>query len=194
MSRNLECPLCLEPFTHACETSCGHAFCAPCILDLWKSNNKTAKIKCPTDRREVSMMIPSYTIRSEVDYYRTNNGGLAGGQGVYLTEREYDAQIEEYNNVNAMTGRNMGVQLQEDWVLVKRIIADKNIIYKIGLFLTILIGIGYFLYPADIIPDEIGWIGYLDDVFVMIACLWGLILFVEWYRKQLIRRIHISAA
>eukprot|EP01088_Endostelium_zonatum_P022396 TRINITY_DN959_c0_g1_i1.p1 TRINITY_DN959_c0_g1~~TRINITY_DN959_c0_g1_i1.p1 ORF type:complete len:226 (+),score=58.52 TRINITY_DN959_c0_g1_i1:22-699(+) len=184
-NRNFECPLCLETFIAATETSCGHCFCAPCLLSLYKSNGKQ-KIKCPTDRREVSMMIPSWTIRSAVE--EKNPAGELKG---YKTTREYDEEIEEYNTTFLDAKRAVVTHIQEDFVLLGRIFRGRVLIYKIIVIALFILSVGYLVWPADIIPDaENGIIGYSDDFFVVLATLWILALFIEWYRRRLAASVH----
>eukprot|EP01090_Pellita_catalonica_P008630 TRINITY_DN1971_c0_g1_i4.p1 TRINITY_DN1971_c0_g1~~TRINITY_DN1971_c0_g1_i4.p1 ORF type:complete len:245 (-),score=4.93 TRINITY_DN1971_c0_g1_i4:34-768(-) len=182
MATNLECPLCLDTFTAACETSCGHAFCAPCILQVWEVGSRQGKIKCPIDRRMVSMLIPSWTLRAEVDI-RDHEKGIK-------STKEYDIQIEDYNQKNSLKPRNFSDQAQEDWILLRKMFAERKIIYKVLIFVTMFVGFLYFVAPADLIPDSYGLIGYLDDVCVVLLCFWAIILLLEWYRKKLLSSIH----
>eukprot|EP01089_Gocevia_fonbrunei_P003251 TRINITY_DN1316_c0_g3_i1.p1 TRINITY_DN1316_c0_g3~~TRINITY_DN1316_c0_g3_i1.p1 ORF type:complete len:194 (-),score=16.01 TRINITY_DN1316_c0_g3_i1:19-600(-) len=188
---NLECPLCLELLVAACETSCGHAFCAPCIVGVWKSSNRSHKIVCPVDRREVSMLIPSWTIRGEVEAKRSPN---TKGFSQYLTDREYDVQIDEYNTAYASMSRPAKYQFQEHMILLRRVWRESNTGYKVFLIGLALLGAIYFLYPTDLIPDAYGLIGFADDIFVIAAILWVVYLFVEWYRRKLVARIHTSSS
>jgi len=40
------------------------------MIRLWESKGKENKILCPLDRRQVSMLIPAYALRSEVSLRR----------------------------------------------------------------------------------------------------------------------------
>lgn len=49
---------------HTCIVSWTNS--APCLLHLWNSTGKNERIACPLDRRPVSMLIPSFALRTEV--------------------------------------------------------------------------------------------------------------------------------
>lgn len=47
----LNCPMCMEPFTQPKSLSCGHAFCSNCLHKAVKTNQYTDTLNCPTCRR-----------------------------------------------------------------------------------------------------------------------------------------------
>jgi len=57
-----DCPICLESVQWACETACGHAFCAPCFL-RWSKRFSVRTVTCPLDRRPVQAVYASAALR-----------------------------------------------------------------------------------------------------------------------------------
>eukprot|EP01087_Luapelamoeba_hula_P018962 TRINITY_DN6202_c0_g1_i1.p1 TRINITY_DN6202_c0_g1~~TRINITY_DN6202_c0_g1_i1.p1 ORF type:complete len:252 (+),score=45.70 TRINITY_DN6202_c0_g1_i1:22-756(+) len=216
---NLECPVCFEVFVAATTTSCGHSYCAPCILRVWEKQQKRGKISCPLDRRPVSMLIPAYALRGEVDA-RKHAGEIGQDEDddrETLSVQEYDEQIEAYNEVFQNAPRNLLDQAHEDWVLAQRIFtgnaaagtpgagighggggggaaplhaatahqAPGTSMYKVVILASFLVAFLYLIFPMDLIPDSLGLVGLVDDVFVVLAVLWVVITVIEMYRRNL---------
>ena len=50
-----ECPICLQERAHLCSTSCGHAFCQPCLTRWIESMAAdTTTVSCPICRRDLA--------------------------------------------------------------------------------------------------------------------------------------------
>ncbi len=48
---------------------------------------------------------------------------------------------------------------------------EKKKIFWVFAVLCVLIGLAYFVFPADFIPDVIAFVGWLDDIVVNILTL-----------------------
>jgi len=55
--------------------------------------------------------------------------------------------------------------------------------------LTLAFVFFYFFLPWDLIPDELGLIGYVDDIAIILVGFWLLYLLAEWYREKLLQEI-----
>ncbi|KAK3000887.1 hypothetical protein RJ639_021506 [Escallonia herrerae] len=56
------CAICFGDFTIACKTSCGHWFCATCILQFWNYRAALEKCKCPICSRPISKLTPEVSL------------------------------------------------------------------------------------------------------------------------------------
>lgn len=74
LSQLLKCPICLGLLSAACDTNCGHAFCAPCILHHLKHS-----ARCPLCREEITSAHPSYVLRAMVESYRSARTEASAG-------------------------------------------------------------------------------------------------------------------
>ncbi|XP_076947450.1 uncharacterized protein LOC143619391 [Bidens hawaiensis] len=84
------CPICFDVFTVACQTNCGHWFCANCILRFWTYRTVLQKCNCPICARPISKLTPeeSLLIVQEAEvakvlkdvqrYNRLFQGGIKG--------------------------------------------------------------------------------------------------------------------
>jgi len=59
----LECPICQDVFTDACETSCGHGFCEFCLNQCLEKKPGV----CPVCQKNPSPVHPSYSLRTIVE-------------------------------------------------------------------------------------------------------------------------------
>ncbi|KAF0309975.1 E3 ubiquitin-protein ligase RNF170 [Amphibalanus amphitrite] len=55
------CPICLEGRRHAVETSCGHLFCAKCLLVHREQSEPLRPMLCPLCRQQVTLLFLCYT-------------------------------------------------------------------------------------------------------------------------------------
>jgi uncharacterized membrane protein YkvA (DUF1232 family) len=183
MNSHWECPLCLDVLTDAVETSCGHAFCAGCILRVWETDREQRPIRCPIDRRNVSMLIPSYALRAGVDAHRRETGQAiapdAGPAG------QYDGKVDQYNQRYLNADRPVIQRVQEDWVLFNRVMNGDLTLRKILTIITICLGFIYLILPFDLVPDSVGLVGLFDDVVVWLAIVWFVVALLESYRQNL---------
>ncbi|KAL6060348.1 Postreplication repair E3 ubiquitin-protein ligase RAD18 [Balamuthia mandrillaris] len=201
--RQYECPICLDPYVAAVTTSCGHTFCSPCLLELWNRGGKRNQVRCPMCRSNVSMLIPSLTTRSEVLNFQRSPGAPGSSSGVEMTRgqstHDYDAQIEEYNQRFREYDRSLPQQLNEDWVLLLRIFqtpassievgSGQHLLYKAMVAIAFVLMVIYLVVPFDLIPDFMGVVGYLDDLFMLLGGIWAVVLMVEYYRSNLLSRL-----
>ncbi|XP_035502838.2 RING-HC_RNF170 domain-containing protein isoform X1 [Scophthalmus maximus] len=50
------CPVCLQTASFPVQTSCGHLFCAPCLIAYWRHGSWLDAISCPLCRQKVSAL------------------------------------------------------------------------------------------------------------------------------------------
>ncbi|XP_035502840.2 RING-HC_RNF170 domain-containing protein isoform X3 [Scophthalmus maximus] len=48
------CPVCLQTASFPVQTSCGHLFCAPCLIAYWRHGSWLDAISCPLCRQKVT--------------------------------------------------------------------------------------------------------------------------------------------
>jgi len=154
-------------------TSCGHAFCGPCLLTLW-NRNKEIPISCPIDRSTVSILIPSYTLRAAVTAINK------------VINPNCDTEIQQYNQKFSNAPRTLLNTMTEDITLIRRAVRE-SLLYKIMVYVTIAFVVLYFLMPYDLIPDT-SIIGFIDDIALVIGGIIVLFWFAEWYRDTLIAK------
>eukprot|EP01111_Echinosteliopsis_oligospora_P018718 TRINITY_DN873_c0_g1_i1.p1 TRINITY_DN873_c0_g1~~TRINITY_DN873_c0_g1_i1.p1 ORF type:complete len:189 (+),score=7.26 TRINITY_DN873_c0_g1_i1:61-627(+) len=185
-SEHLECPICLSPFSHACTTSCGHCFCGSCLLDYWQKQGKSQKLKCPIDRREVSMIIPNYVLRREVLHQLKESGETN------VDAADIDSKIDEYNGFFANAPQPVTERLRDDLVVWNLMRSGGNTLYSLLTYASLVFATIYLFFPFDLIPDSYGLIGYMDDLALFAGAIWFIIYLVEVYKAKLLRqsRIH----
>jgi uncharacterized membrane protein YkvA (DUF1232 family) len=164
----------LEPLSHAVTTSCGHTFCARCILDVWKKRGQQDRpCECPVDRRAIAMLVPLYLLR---------------GDSVSSNATELDAAMAQYNARFASAPRAAGERLREAHALGRSLLPH-SLVLKVLLTAAVLIAATYFLLPRDLIPDSYGCVGYIDDACVALFCVWAVLAYIEDVRSKLIARL-----
>eukprot|EP00026_Physarum_polycephalum_P019079 Phypoly_transcript_20920.p1 GENE.Phypoly_transcript_20920~~Phypoly_transcript_20920.p1 ORF type:complete len:187 (+),score=9.28 Phypoly_transcript_20920:48-608(+) len=180
-SEHLDCPLCLEPFSHATTTSCGHCFCAPCILEYWNKKGRSSKVTCPIDRKPISLLIPNYVLRKEVSSQlrQHENSSLAA---------QYDREIETYNTKFAHQPQTVTESIREDWAMLGLMRAG-NFFHTILVYATLILVLLYLFFPFDLIPDELGLVGYVDDFAFLIGAIWFIRYLIHVYRDSLIQQV-----
>lgn len=159
--QGIQCPICLFPLEYACETSCGHAFCGNCFLQLVRAS-RTTIVKCPMDRQSVTCVVPSLTLRNQMD------------SDANPRERNViDKSLQEYNfraqwNLDsflrafgAWTSSSLSIPNRWNPILLSR----STIIHIISWL--------YILSPIDLLPEAVfGPLGYLDDLLILLYILY----------------------
>lgn len=65
--------------------------------------------------------------------------------------------------------RRVGIKVIYYVLLLFYVVKDKNTPLKDKL--VILGALGYFIFPADLIPDFIPFVGFTDDIAAIVACI-----------------------
>ncbi|KAJ1474261.1 hypothetical protein T484DRAFT_1833017 [Baffinella frigidus] len=90
------CPICLESVQWACETSCGHAFCAACFL-TWSQRFAMRTVTCPMDRRQVHAVYASAALRRR---HQRAPGHVPPSPSEVTRHAELDEQLLRFNERN----------------------------------------------------------------------------------------------
>eukprot|EP00741_Cyanophora_paradoxa_P020636 tig00021281_g19918.t1 len=80
----LKCPICLEDLSMAVETSCGHAYCAECLLEVVSHQPASARkpaCECPVCRSAIASVHPSFALRALVESKEGKGPPDAAGAG-----------------------------------------------------------------------------------------------------------------
>jgi uncharacterized membrane protein YkvA (DUF1232 family) len=82
-----------------------------------------------------------------------------------------------------------GDRLREDVALLRRASSESDLhrYIVIGLFILVVL---YIVLPFDLIPDDIGAIGFVDDFVIFFFVMIVLYVIAETYRRTLIDRGH----
>ena len=86
----------MELLNEACETSCSHAFCAPCLLECWRSAGQDRMVSCPVCRSPVRFIVASTTLRSVCNALAPAESRVAAAARA-AAARQRDADIGAYN-------------------------------------------------------------------------------------------------
>mmetsp|Transcript_27608 Transcript_27608/g.49800 ORF Transcript_27608/g.49800 Transcript_27608/m.49800 type:complete len:220 (+) Transcript_27608:552-1211(+) len=146
-----ECILCLDEIQNEVQATCGHLFCARCILAVWEHNN--AKLACPTCRGPIAILFANF---EESDSESTHAM----------------LEVSRYNCLYAEEERTWWKLLSDSPFLLRRFFTSLSnpstfTIYMKLLQLVILAFV-YLLVPYDIIPDTvIGIVGLIDDLIII---------------------------
>mmetsp|Transcript_24416 Transcript_24416/g.33917 ORF Transcript_24416/g.33917 Transcript_24416/m.33917 type:complete len:198 (+) Transcript_24416:1-594(+) len=172
---SLECSLCLDTFTAAVITNCGHSYCASCILDFWEKKNEKEQDKkcvpCPICNRKITLLIPNYSLRAASA--KLKEGGESG------EDKKWNNSIEDYTKRYSRTAEekkaSVGAiveEVQNDYALLNHATRE-SICYRYLVRVTaVIIGL-YFVSPIDIIPEaHLGLLGYIDDLAMILLGLW----------------------
>jgi len=105
-----------------------------------------------------------------------------------IIDKKNDSLIQEYNEKFQSLPRSIPLLIQEDTVLLRRLLKESRVYQAIAVF-TVIFGVLYFFLPADLIPDDLPLIGYLDDLIVVIFLILCSFWVAEWYRQRLLLQI-----
>jgi RING finger protein 170 len=171
------CCICLNAITLEVASPCGHIFCGICIVDLWESKQRQ-KLKCPLDRREISMLIRNFTVQQLsnpdpqtkriIDAIRLYNLNFSS-EPRSLKQKLLDAPYLLRNFFNFIRTRN-------GWLFFVR-----NILGCLYIALLFI----YILSPLDLIPDYLPIVGWIDDFLVIFyVLLYISILYFDFLRGR----------
>ncbi|RNA09020.1 E3 ubiquitin-ligase RNF170-like [Brachionus plicatilis] len=156
---HLNCPICLNVSNLPIETSCGHIFCANCIIQYHRISN-SLRINCPMCRQQVNYLLRLYS--SEEQQRQQEQYG------------EVFATIGSYNRRNGGQPRSLLEYIYDVPILFRHLMNELfsydgiSLWYRIRIIFFLLVAFCYFLSPLDIIPEALfGIFGFLDDLFVI---------------------------
>mmetsp|Transcript_21106 Transcript_21106/g.81920 ORF Transcript_21106/g.81920 Transcript_21106/m.81920 type:complete len:238 (-) Transcript_21106:91-804(-) len=152
------CPVCIATLVGATHLGCGHTYCVSCVTALVER----AGALCPMCRRPVTSAAPSYAIRT-----------LVASSGEEPEDALSDADIRELDRQLAELLRGgrggVGGWLQREWESTQ---ADWRRLMgrlrpPLPAWVVVLVAVLYLLCPIDVISDQAGLIGFLDDAVVL---------------------------
>jgi uncharacterized membrane protein YkvA (DUF1232 family) len=128
------------------------------LISYWESKGVNQPIPCPLDRTKVSMLIPNYVVRNEITRIQPDRQTQVFNS---------DDKVQEYNNKFANGPRNVGAQIKEDVYLLRHL-SQANPVMKFLFYAVLIFVVAYIFLPFDLIPDELGIVGLLDDLMIII--------------------------
>mmetsp|Transcript_9331 Transcript_9331/g.13887 ORF Transcript_9331/g.13887 Transcript_9331/m.13887 type:complete len:205 (+) Transcript_9331:38-652(+) len=147
--RTEECYLCLENIHFEVQTSCGHVYCAHCILEL---ANRSWDLKCPACRSLVSILFCNFNLKEAPS-------DISSGLARF--------------NVSNSGERSLWQVLYETPVMLKRVLNDRDYLGNWKAWSILLGGAVYLLLPEDFLPEsKLGiLLGSIDDILTLFLSL-----------------------
>ena len=84
-----------------------------------------------------------------------------------LSKAETMADDFDAEEAEAFSQKHKGAKWYEDFILLFKMVTDKDFEIGTGAYLAIAGALAYVVLPIDVIPDFIPGVGFLDDVFVI---------------------------
>ncbi|KAG9130621.1 hypothetical protein Leryth_011878 [Lithospermum erythrorhizon] len=139
------CPICFGDFTLPCRTSCGHWFCAGCILEVWHYRAAPQRCKCPICCCLIKNLVPEASLQAQKE------------EEVVGVLRS----VQEYNHLYAGGFHGLLMKVRASPLLTRSIF--QNLIdpgrlkqnYYIMRFFALLLASLYHIYECDFIPAGI---------------------------------------
>jgi len=155
------CPICLESQTQL-ETSCGHRFCAACIIQVWESGRLSNAIRCPLCRRSVSLIVEDAAKVKSID------------EKIKLYNWKFGRQCSWADYIRDIP-IVVRLLLRDIWHSVIVGVRDPNTVVTLAVQAQVLIVILscllYVFLPHDLVPDLTSPIGLLDDFILVVFVL-----------------------
>mmetsp|Transcript_98314 Transcript_98314/g.194802 ORF Transcript_98314/g.194802 Transcript_98314/m.194802 type:complete len:248 (-) Transcript_98314:59-802(-) len=171
-SSNDCCPICLHNLVIPVESSCGHWFCATCILAYWHASRSafSTLVVCPCCRSDVTMFFLDS---------RLETGRLLDDQAAAMRE------VNEYNLIAQRAPWTISRAISDTPVLLRRLIltvlSRRSLVYlrRARILLHLMVGmiclllqLVYVAAPVDVLPEgTLGVLGFLDDILLFLVFL-----------------------
>jgi len=126
-------------------------------------------------------LIPNYVLRKEVAAQLSTHEDAAQSAAC-------DRQIEAYNTAFSQQPQTITESIRDDWVMLGYMRAG-SFLNTVLLYATIALVLAYLFFPFDLIPDELGLVGYVDDFAFFIAAIWFIRYLIHIYKDSLISRV-----
>ena len=145
------CPFCIEPITNQVELSCGHAFCAKCMCEFWKSRHGPL-MKCAVCKRQTECIFKFY----KHDRVRPADDIIEG--------------IDEYNKLFSKYQCGCYNVIRDFSIIIRYYIKYcKNTCKSVFLIILGIAVLAYIGSPYDGFSEHTnGAFGYLDDMVLLI--------------------------
>mmetsp|Transcript_23919 Transcript_23919/g.42378 ORF Transcript_23919/g.42378 Transcript_23919/m.42378 type:complete len:214 (-) Transcript_23919:214-855(-) len=150
-----ECNLCIDDIKDEAQLSCGHLFCATCILSVWE--HVGGKLKCPMCRQEVDMIFPNF---AEADANSTKAA----------------LEISKYNCMFSAETSNLRLMFTDSPLLFRKFF--HQVFRSTGfntfklLFILLILALAYLFSPLDLISESVyGAWGFIDDTSILLGVL-----------------------
>lgn len=154
-----ECPICMDGYSFAVATSCGHLFCARCFCLHWKRTFYSRQISCPMCRSHVQSLQKRFT---EDENARTDAAKLAIVADLDLFNRWYSGQsIPLWQRLRDLPHLfSASIQLLLTGEATPMLLRSRLVLLSLCVIL-------YIISPLDVIPEMVtGLFGLLDDLLV----------------------------
>ena len=102
-----------------------------------------------------------------------------------------EEMADEFNAEEAeeFAQKHKGAKWYEDFVLLFKMVTDKDFEISGGAYLAIAGALAYVVLPIDVIPDFIPGVGFLDDMFVIGVVMKSVADEIERYKTLLNSRV-----
>ena len=102
-----------------------------------------------------------------------------------LSKAESLAEEFDPQEAEAFAQKHEDASWYDDFILLYRMVTDKNYSLDKKTYLTIAGALAYVVFPIDVIPDFITFAGFLDDAFVLGFVIKSLSDEIDRYRNHL---------
>jgi len=178
------CPGCGNARINAMILPCGHSLCGNCMAPTVRQN-LSGTVACSVCNLVATIVMPASDIRGEV-------GSVIFGQatpdidfhdesGLYLNVMEY--------NMSHLGCTKPGFFTRIWQMIIMLVVMVRTSWWYCGIFATLLIA--YFVYlfvHNDMILDQYGFIGYLDDIIMFVMSIALIFYFTAWQKQRIATR------
>ncbi|XP_043214862.1 E3 ubiquitin-protein ligase RNF170-like [Amphibalanus amphitrite] len=172
------CPICLEGRHHAVETSCGHLFCAKCLLVHREQSEPLRPMLCPLCRQQVTLLFLCYT---GTELACTEPEAVSVRSATRRAVTEYNRRFSGLPRPWLEHIRDVPCLLRHLW---REAVSPGGVLLllRVRVVMCFLMALVYLVLPFDLLPEAVyGAIGLLDDLFIVVAMLMYVAVLYRWY-------------
>ncbi|KAJ3429140.1 e3 ubiquitin-protein ligase [Anaeramoeba flamelloides] len=181
MNKNFQCPICYEEIEYCVSCNCGHNFCCECILSYVEIRRSKCCPKCSTP---VYRIFPNNKIRHSISTSSEKNNEEISEED----KIDFDKRLQRYNN-NHTKPKLFSPLIKYNYIMFKQLLLKGAIDNKYSFlsWLLLIILVAYLLIPFDLIPITLGFVGIIDDLILLVWCLFAFHYVIEYYEKFLLK-------
>lgn len=174
-----QCAQCKGVCRDAVMAPCGHSVCRTCIV-----GKLAGAMFCVTCGKPVYIVMPVSELRNEIVSVVTGKAtpDIDIADGVCTKFAEYNAQhaIE--------MARTSALSRMWSVVLMMAILVRTSWVYLGTLVLLFVLDMLAIFVHADLIHDSFGFVGRLDDIFLVLFSLVFVVYLAVWQRRRIVTR------
>jgi len=180
-----QCPECGNVRENAMMMPCGHSLCHVCMVPKLSADVGSA-LACRACNKGAPIIMPVSDLRDEIS-------------SVLMGRAAPDTDIEkhdsDYAKIAAYNAQHAGEFSRDQWyikvwrlVLMFAIMVRTSWWYFGTLVLLLVLDMLAIFVRTDLIPDRYGFVGRLDDIFLVLFSVVLAVYLVVWQRRRIISR------